>query len=201
MTRRKPPKPSHRRSRALRAPEPPPDDAHAAPGAIHGERTMALRELFWHNVVRELLTSLSMLAARAASRPEGTPDSAADILDGRLAVLTKGGERIPIANVAPLFACGVPGTEAQRNLSIAVECTVFQITAPSGEQFTLPLHEIRGIHALTDELMKQLQEEAQAQSAAGLAEPFGFAAFTSLARSTPEEDASGSADAGSGPAI
>ncbi|MBM4107377.1 MAG: hypothetical protein FJ255_00940 [Phycisphaerae bacterium] len=168
---------------------------------IDAGRVAALRELFWHNVVRETLTSLSMLSARAESRTGGTPDPADQILDGRLAVITNAGERIPIAHVTPLFACGVPGTEAQRALSIAVECTVFQITAPSGEQYTLPLHEIRGVHALTDELMKQLHEESRAQSGAGLGEPFGFAAFTSLARAEQDEDASGSADAGSGPAI
>lgn len=173
------------------------DEEHAAPPDT--ERIMALRELFWHNVVREMLTSLAMLSERAASTPDGDPNPAAAILDGRLAVITAAGERIPIAHVAPLFACGVPGTEVQRALSIAVECTVFQITAPSGEQYTLPLHEIRGIHAFTEELMKQLQEEARAQS--GAAAPFGFAAFTSLARATEHESDTRVGDAWSGPAI
>lgn len=195
MPRRKP-APTRRPLPKRRAIAPVSEEAAGVPD---GERLMALRELFWHNVVRELLTSLAVLSQRAEARPEGTSDPATAILDGRLALITASGDRIPIAHVAPLFACGVPGTEIHRALSIAVECTVFQVTAPSGEQYTLPLHEIRGIHALTEELMKQLQEEARAQS--GAAAPFGFAAFTSLARAGEEESTPRTGDAWSGPAI
>ncbi len=162
---------------------------------LDAERTRALRELFWHNVVREMLTSIAMLCERAAAK--GAAEPASDILDGRLAVITASGERIPIAHVTPVFACGVPGTELHRALSLAVECTVFQITAPSGEQYTLPLHEVRGIHAFTEELMKQLQ----AQVAPGQAAPFGFAAFTSVARAAEEHDSRRAGESWSGPAI
>jgi hypothetical protein len=130
--------------------------------------------------------------------PNGAPDHAhprpgyhpSVPLTGSMAVLTKGGERIPIADVRPLLACSVPGTDADRALSTDVQCTIFQIVAPSGEVFTLPLHEIRAIHAISEDLMARLQRAAHQQDAdSGRpgddpdAKPFGFAAFTSLAKS------------------
>lgn len=135
----------------------------------------AARELFWHNVMRELLTSLSI-----ASMSGKTAGANADLFDGRLAVLTRAGERVPIADVFPLFACGINTDDAHRSLSVAVECTVFQIRTPDGQVFTLPLHEIRAFHALSPELMKQLEDLAKAESESEesrLERPFGFAAF------------------------
>ena len=165
------------------------------------EQVAHARELFWNNVMREILTSLSVVAASggrpdAASKaaPDGSgakPDngqgdgepSLADPLDGRLAVVTTSGERIPIADVYPLFACSITGSPDERALSMAVECTVFQIRTPGGEVYTLPLHEIRGFHALSESLMRELAEAAQSARTDDAGEPFGFAAFTSLARS------------------
>jgi hypothetical protein len=171
------------------------------------------RELFWNNVMREILTALSVMSAQGA-RPErplppSTPDgqgepepTLADPLDGRMAVVTTAGERIPIADVYPLFACGIPGSAREKALSLAVECTVFQIRTPGGEVYTLPLHEIRGFHSLSESLMRELAEAAQSTQAEGGSEPFGFAAFTSLARSSanggPPGTSSGSSDLGPG---
>jgi hypothetical protein len=161
------------------------------------EHVIEARELFWNNVIREILTALSIMSAAAAaaahteiaqggkSAPEGQgTDNEGGPLDGRLALVTAQGERIPIAEVYPLFACGIPGSESEKALSMAVECTVFQIRSPAGEVYTLPLHEIRGFHALSQELMQEIADAAQAEGE----EPFGFAAFTSLARSGASRD-------------
>jgi hypothetical protein len=171
-------------------------------------QVLAARELFWNNVIREMLTSLSVLPRNAP--PALPPGSGADgapatdnapttamqpLFDGRLAVITKSGARLPIAEVFPLLACGVPTSDTERELAIAVECTVFQIRTPSGEIFTLPLHEIRGFHALSEDVMDRLEEATRRQGSIGpeeLEEPFGFAAFTSLARTKnapPPDDA------------
>lgn len=193
-------------------------------------QTAAARELFWHNVMREILTSLSIaglarrdaLAERAARErrelpaqaeaaieaaageqaertdpegPEESEDEGAGFFDGRLAILTRGGERIPIAEVFPLFACGLNGNPGERWLSTAVECTVFQIRTPGGEVYTLPLHEMRGFHALTPELMKKLERTARRRDESKKKDgdeeermPFGFAAFTTLARGVTKPD-------------
>jgi hypothetical protein len=152
------------------------------------EGVAATRELFWHNVMREILTSLSIASAARPRPGPGQPPPAEDnLFDGRLAVLTHAGERIPIADVFPLFACGINTDGPQRALSLAVECTVFQVRTPDGQVFTMPLHEMRAFHALSPELMKALEETARRQAQAqedGPAQPdrpFGFAAFTQLA--------------------
>lgn len=161
-----------------------------------------VRELFWNNVIREILTALSAmtiaaqeahaardraaeLASSAGTVKTVEGDDEADPFDGRMAVMLHNGTRVPIAGVMPLFACGVPGTAGERSLSMAVECTVFQITTPAGEAYTLPLHEIRGFHTLTDELMAQVTQAAQNAESEESESPFGFAAFTSLARGIP----------------
>jgi hypothetical protein len=110
------------------------------------------------------------------------------LFDGRLAIITTQGTRIPIAGVTPLFACGISTSSHERRLSVAVECTVFQIRTPTGEVYTLPLHEIRGFHALTPELVETLKAQASPEFQAD--EPFGFAAFTSLAREGQVSDRS-----------
>ncbi len=185
--------------------------AHGTFGAIEHasmENVESARSLFWQNVMRQILTSLSVQSmnrhatsprpdaaqadpqAQATAEPsEGQVEQPHDnLFDGRLAILTHAGERIAIADVVPLFACGINETEASKALSTAVECTVFQIRTPAGEVFTLPLHEMRAFHALTPELMQELEERSRAgeeegSDEASLQEPFGFAAFTSLARS------------------
>lgn len=128
------------------------------------------RTLFWQDVVRQMLTGLSMIQAQ---NPE--------LFDGRTAVLTHAGERIPIAEVFPLFACGLPNSDQAKAASIAVECTVFRVRTPSGEVYTLPVHEVRALHSLTPELIKELEQAAMNMGAAENATspgPFGFAAYT-----------------------
>lgn len=147
-------------------------------------KVAATRELFWHNVVRELLTSLSTLWAQRSDN-EKQPTEEEDVFDGRIAVITAQGARIPIGAVYPLFACSLADNEADRALSTEVECTVFQIETPEGQAFTLPLHEVRAFHSLSAELMEQVKSAAQESQPTGPEDepmPFGFAAFTSLAR-------------------
>lgn len=135
------------------------------------------RELFWQNVMRQILTSLSIKSLQADQH------QAEPMFDGRLAVMTRTGDRIGIASVHPVFACGISaGGATARALSMAVECSVFQIRTPGGEVFTLPLHELRAFHALTPELMRELEAAAQAEQQGEEGKPFGFAAFTSLSR-------------------
>lgn len=153
--------------------------------------SQAARDLFWHNVMRQILMSLSMQSLRQSTKksPDGEPPPGSELFDGRLAVLTHAGERIPIAMVHPVLACGIDTSDHTRSLSMAVECTVFQVRTPNGEVYTLPLHEMRGFHALSPELMKQI-EEASHQMERGHeegSEPFGFAAFTSLAGPNTEQ--------------
>lgn len=146
------------------------------------------RDVFWRNVMREILTSLSIacLARRDGRKMEG-----ADLFDGRLGILTHVGERIPIADVYPMFACGIPNGKRSRSLASAVECSVFQIKTPGGEVFTLPLQEMRGFHSVSAELVEQLQAQARERLTGGESEePFGFAAFTSLARGAEDEEGS-----------
>ncbi len=157
--------------------------------ALSSAETLRTRELYWHNVVREMLNALSVLSQ---SKPE--------MFDGRFAVLTHAGERIAIGKVFPLFACSIPGSPWEREASIAVQCTVFRIISPDGEVYTLPIHEIRGMHSLTPELIEQLQKSAEAQQDGSASDdnegeaplPFGLAAFAALPR--PEEDIDQPAD-------
>lgn len=175
------------------------------------QSTVAVRELFWQNVIREMLTSLSILSLQQAAKvsagrlsptptiidtPTGQitqdgPDeeeSGLALFDGRLAVITTQGTRVPIADVHPMFACGIASAGPGRSLSTSVECSVFQIRTPPGEVYTLPLSEIRGFHSLSPELVEELQQTAEQQirEANGddseTDQPFGFAAFTSLSR-------------------
>jgi hypothetical protein len=183
-----------------------------------------LRELFWQNVIREMLTSLSMMSmqmeaqksaekmmpgtiiidtpsGQIVNNPAAQNDSDdgeevnENLFDGRLAVITTLGTRIPIAEVHPLFACGVTKNSGERSLANAVECSVFQISTPPGEVYTLPLSEIRGFHSLSPRLVQQLQREAEMQMSmmnggrdGETEQPFGFAAFTSLAKAEQEQN-------------
>lgn len=162
-------------------PLPPPYAALAgrpAPAVEPIQRLEHTRAVFWQNVVREMLVALPGLAAR---HPQ--------IMDGRIALLTKGGERIPVAGVEPLFPCSIAAPETIQ-LCMAVQCTVFNIRTPTGEVFTLPLEEIRSVHTLTDELIREIEQAVEAMSEDGVSEPFGFAAFTSLARQAKAENRS-----------
>jgi hypothetical protein len=142
------------------------------------------------------VASLSRRTAQEREATEGDGDEEAeqseDLFDGRLAILTHTGERIPIAEVYPLFACGIQTSRASRALSMAVECSVFQIRTPTGEVFTLPLQEMRGFHAMSPELMQALADEARKRaeetSMEKSAEPFGFAAFTSMAKQNETDE-------------
>lgn len=158
---------------------PPPYAALAgrpAPAVEPIQRLEHTRTVFWQNVVREMLVALPGLASR---HPQ--------IMDGRIALLTRGGERIPVAGVEPLFPCSIAAPETIQ-LCMAVQCTVFNILTPTGEVFTLPLEEIRSIHTLTDELIREIERAVESGSDEGGSEPFGFAAFTSLARQAKGED-------------
>lgn len=163
------------RSHEATPPGPAPGVAHPAgvhPG-VDPVQLAALREMFWCNVARDMLTNLSVLSQR---QPE--------LFDGRFAVLTRAGERIAIAQIEPLFACSVAGEQSERDLSAAVQCTVFRVQTPAGEVFTLPVHEVRALHALTPQLLERLQREhAEEASESGPetgTEPFGLAAFAAL---------------------
>lgn len=176
------------------------------PPSMRPDQTAALRELFWQNVMREMLTSLSVLSIQRSDAEQAAPTPATpaseegaiqlpgglnfdpSLFDGRLAIVTKSGERIPIAAVFPLFACGI-NTPGARALSTAVECTVFQISTPDGHVFTIPVHEIRCFHAMSEEIMTRLEQvarrRAERRESAENAPPFGFAAFTSMVRGEP----------------
>ncbi len=148
--------------------------------------TVMLRTLFWHNVARELLSSM------AAHQAQSGEDFA-----GRFGIILATGERVSISEVHPLFACGVPGTDSERELSIAVECTVFRVITPEGESLTFPLHEVRAIHALTDELAREIEKSQKPDTT-----PFGFAAFAAMAaqRKRNERRAEKQAECQAGPA-
>lgn len=170
-------------------------------GCEHTRVTTDRRDLFWQNVVRESLMALAV-AAGSGGRLSPTPTGAAnspgpidDMFDGRMAVITSLGQRIPIADIYPVFACSVAtGSTHDRLVSADVQCTVFQIKTPSGEAYTIPLSQIVAVHSLSEELVSALEEQARqaGHAARGKAlaseAPFGFAAFTSLARGEEEAD-------------
>lgn len=144
---------------------------------MSSEAMNAMRDLFWCNVVRDMLNGLSVLSQQ---QPE--------LFDGRFGVLTREGERIGVRSVSPLFACSIPGSPEEKDASVAVQCTVFQITTPEGEVFTLPVHEIRGMHTMTQELLEKLQKLAEDEESGeedSEQKPFGLAAFAALPKPVP----------------
>ncbi len=187
------------------------DPVGGTPGGVAGRVAAArhaveLRQAFWHDMCREILTTLSVEGLRRQDRPAGVelpggaqlvstvtpPPSEPELFDGRMAILTHGGERIAIGEVHPMLACGSNGDVADRTVSKAVECSIFQIMTPAGELYTVPVHEIRAFHALTPELMKKLEQAGRvnrSQRSGGEARemPFGFEAYTSLARAEREQ--------------
>lgn len=174
----------------------------AAPGMVQA------REMFWQNVTREMLTSLAMQRARLVAQAEAyrkdqvgqgkdDPGPIKEVpgFDGRIAVVTRHGDRVPISDIMPLFACSIGGNAHTRALSEDVQCTVFQIRTPSGEVYTFPVHEIRGVHALSEEAMRAMKEEAEGKDSGEGGAPFGFAAFTSLSRELESKQREGEAAA------
>lgn len=153
------------------------------------------RDLFWQNVARDILTTLSVLVqhhhAEQHARTQQGASAPSDVksqgeapghpFDGRMAVITSLGQRIPIAEVHPLFACSIDDSPQTRSLSAQVQCSVFQIRTPAGEVYTIPVQEVRSFHALTPELMNRITDASADESKDG--RPFGFAAFRSLEES------------------
>lgn len=121
----------------------------------------------------------------AQAEEEGIHLSGVPPFDGRMAVITQLGVRIAIADVYPLFACSVGETSLERALSEDVQCSVFQIRRPQGEVHTLPVHEIRSFHSLSEQLMRQIAAASSREDQSGVKTtvPFGFGAYTSLAKS------------------
>lgn len=165
-----------------------PHPLSAVPEAPHVEPLRNLEEIravFWQNVVREMLTAMPALAA---AHP--------DAMDGRIAILTHAGERIPIAGVEPLFPCSFLAPDA-RQLCMAIQGTVFNVRTPNGEIFTIPLKEIRAIHTLSDELLHELEKLGRqfAEDGDSAEEPFGFAAFRSMRKQQMSPPLNNSTDA------
>jgi len=152
-----------------------PVENHPAPNPGH---ISAAREVFWHNVIIEMLTALAAQGYVRAAAGENAPPP-----EGFFSVLTRSGQRIPIAMIQPLLACSIANN---RSLSGEVQCSVFRLTTPAGEVLTLPVSEITGVHALSREVLEKLQQRAAGGPGADNGEPFGFAAFTSLARQERE---------------
>tara|TARA_R110002073_G_scaffold118918_1_gene258758 strand:+ start:687315 stop:687944 length:630 start_codon:yes stop_codon:yes gene_type:complete len=175
---------------------PGPSPAHGAQPPV--VRTQARRDVFWNNVVREILMALAAAAANSSGRLNpgaaaaiASPSPVDDLFDGRMGVITTLGQRIPIADIIPVFSCSMSRCKTDRSLSSDVQCTVYRITTPTGESYTLPISQIIGVHSLSDALVDQLE------GAAGMEEesessriPFGFSAYTSLAKSEREDEAS-----------
>ncbi len=161
-------------------------------------RVQARRDQFWSNVVRDSLMAMATAAASSSSRLSPTPSAAqhsilpvADLFDGRMGIITSLGQRIPIADIFPVFACSAVGSQKDRERSADVQCTVFRITTPSGETYTLPISHIIGIHSLSEDLVRQLEaatediQDDDQEGGSGL--PFGFGAYTALSKSEEDE--------------
>ncbi|MFI4882983.1 MAG: hypothetical protein ACIAQU_10405 [Phycisphaerales bacterium JB064] len=182
------------------------------------KHAMALREAFWHDMCREILTTLSVeglrrreqaaaielpggqivtsvspeTSAETSTEDDGEVPSEGELFDGRMAILTHGGERIPIGEVYPMLACGISGDGADKAVSQAVECSIFQVLTPAGELYTIPVHEIRAFHALTPQLMRQIEQagrdnRSRRRGSEDREMPFGFEAYTSLARAERDQ--------------
>ncbi len=164
-------------------------------GPSPAARTQVRRDVFWNNVVREILMALSSAAAASSGRL-GTGPSAAqsstspvdELFDGRMGLITTLGQRIPIAAIMPVFSCSMPAGDADKSRSNDVQCTVYRVTTPTGESYTLPISQIIGVHSLSDSLVEQLERAEVPQEVPEEDRvPFGFAAYTSLAQSEDDE--------------
>lgn len=176
-------------------PEGPIAPAPAAPG-----RVLVRRDVFWNNVVRDILMAMATAAASSSGRLQPTVTGAENstspldqMFDGRVGVMTTLGQRIPIADLYPVFSCSSADPDADRSLAADVQCTIFRIKTPTGESYTLPISQIVGVHSLSDELVQELERQSQIQEGVDTEHidraPFGFAAYTSLARAEREEHA------------
>lgn len=156
-------------------------------------RVQIRRDVFWQNVCREILMGLAAAAAESAGRSgigptdaEMSPSPTSELFDGRMAVMTAAGQRIPIADVYPVFAYSMLGDDEVRSRSDDIQCTVFRITTPGGENFTLPISQIISVHSLSQSLIEKMEQAQELLEGPGKEDdrvPFGFAAYTSLARS------------------
>lgn len=169
---------------------PAPVEHHAMPPVT---RVQARRDVFWQNVCREILMSLAAAAAESSGRL-GTGPAAAEsstspvdeLFDGRMGVITTLGQRIPIADVTVVFSCSLPDNDLDRSISSDVQCTIFRITTPTGETYTLPVSQIVGVHSVSESLLEQIEDQNEDE---GDKAPFGFAAYTSLAKSERDQHA------------
>jgi hypothetical protein len=162
------------------------------------ELVQVRRDLFWQNVVREVLMGLASAAAAqtgrlnmGASAAATGPSPESEMFDGRTAVITTLGQRIPIADVVPVFACSSPTTPGERLISSDVQCTIFRIRTPAGENYTMPITNIAGIHSMSDALAEKVENaarEMEETDSEGNKMPFGFAAYTSLARAEARQN-------------
>ena len=172
-----------------------PNSTGSGGGQFPALRTQARRDVFWSNVVREILMALASAAAASSGRLDIGPAAANastspvdDLFDGRMGLITTLGQRIPIADITPVFACSMPSCDADRSRSADVQCTVFRVSTPTGESYTLPISQIIGVHSISESLMDQLEfDEEEGESEEGRV-PFGFGAYTSLAQSENEEE-------------
>ena len=153
-------------------------------------RVQIRRDVFWQNVCREILMALAAAAAQSSGRLDTGPSAAEsstspidELFDGRMGVITHLGQRIPIADVVPVFSFSVPDCAEDRSRSNDVQCTVFRITTPTGETYTLPITQIVGVHTLSASLIEQLEESQNNGENEADRIPFGFSAYTSMARS------------------
>ncbi|MCA9302894.1 MAG: hypothetical protein KC996_02100 [Phycisphaerales bacterium] len=174
-------------------PEGPIAPSHGTPG-----RVLIRRDVFWNNVVRDILMAMATAAASSSGRLQPTVTGAEastspldQMFDGRVGVMTTLGQRIPIADLYPVFSCSSTDPDADRSLAADVQCTIFRIKTPTGESYTLPISQIVGVHSLSDELVNELERQSQIQESVDTERidraPFGFAAYTSLARSERNE--------------
>ncbi len=175
----------------------------AAPVQNPAGRVLVRRDVFWNNVVRDILMAMASAAASSSGRLKPTVTGAEtstspidEMFDGRVGLMTTLGQRIPIADIYPVFSCSAVHPGADRSLATDVQCTVFRIKTPTGESYTLPISQIVGVHSLSNELVEQLETEAEAMNEVDTDHidkaPFGFAAYTSLARAERQDDETGS---------
>ncbi|MBL4590389.1 MAG: hypothetical protein JKY96_00365 [Phycisphaerales bacterium] len=161
-------------------------------------RVLVRRDVFWNNVVRDILMAMATAATNSTGRlsptvtgAQASPEPIDNMFDGRVGVITTLGQRIPIADIYPVFSCSsvVPGVD--RSLATDVQCTIFRIKTPTGESYTLPISQISGVHSLSDELVQELERAAEEGSGVDQdhieGAPFGFGAYTALARAEKAE--------------
>lgn len=185
-------------SHPVDAPHPPGGYGHVPAVNEHNTlppvtRVQARRDVFWQNVCREILMSLAAAAAESSGRlgtgpaaAESSTSPVSELFDGRMGVITTLGQRIPIADVSAVFSCSLPGDALDRSISGDVQCTIFRISTPTGETYTLPVSQIVGIHSVSESLLEHMDDQNPDDEQRA---PFGFAAYTSLARSEREQQA------------